>query len=319
MKKQYLIPVVLMLVLGAYIFLKDDNQTHYTLPTPPGVDTAQIDTLTLKGPELDLTFNKNKDQWTVGTENFPADGAAVKEMLNTLADLQITALASEKGDLRRYELDPDQAIEVTAMEGNASLIRIKVGKPSVSGNHTFVMLEGDKRIFHAARNFRSQFQRDLDQFRNKHIFSLKPDQVTQFTVEIHGVDRTFMAQPHKASDKKADQPQKPGLSFVAQDGDSVDQQALSDLMSSLSDLTCQGFPQAPAREELEKSAPICKISLENGQTLVLNLFDQMEKALGTASTTPYTFELASYTAQDIRSYAEKLTRTEPERKDSDKE
>ena len=317
MKKEYLIPIVLMLVLGAFLFLKDDNQTHYTLPTPPGVDRTEINRITLKGPDQEITFDKIDDAWTLGPNAYPADASAIKEMIDTLVNLKITALASEKGDVHRYELDGEQAVEVTAFDTDASLIRIKVGKPSVTGNHTFIMLEGDSRIYHAAKNFRKEFNKGMDDYRNKQVLSFKRGNITRFTVETQGVSQTFTANPTTESQEKGDV--KSALTFVAADGMPVNAKVISDLLSTLSDLTCQGYPQTPARADLEKSTPKCKITLENGETLVLNLFDQGEKALGTTSTQPYAFELASYTAEDILSYAAKLTRTEPKKEDSTKE
>ena len=319
MKKELLIPVILILVLGAYLMFKDDNQTHYQLPTPPGVAQDQINRLTLKGPNLDLTFTKDSDGWLLGSQAYPADGEALKEMLATLTDLKITALASEKGDLNRYDLAEDQAVTVTAWDKDKQLMAIVVGKPSVTGNHTFVMLDGDSRIFHAAGNLRARFTKTQDQFRDKQVLSFKRGNVTAFTVEINETRRSFTARPQEASgNDEQKQETASALAFDAADGKAVDEKAVSDLLSALSDLTCQSYPRAPVKEELEKRAPRCKITLENGQTLVLNLFDQGEKALGTTSETPYTFELASYTAEDIQSYAEKLTGTESE-KDSAQE
>ncbi len=322
MKKEYLLPIVLILVLGAYLFLKDDNQTHYQLPTPPGVDRVHVSRLVVKGPDTDLSFKKENGKWQVGENAFPADETAIKAMLDILANLKITALASEKGDLRRYELDTDQALAVTALKGSTELMRLMVGKPSSTGNHTFVMLDGDTKIYHAAKSFRNRFAKPLDDVRDKQVLSFQRGDVKRLVLHTNQVTRTFTQADPKAQGQKKDDEKKgtaSALSFVSETGETVDDTAMSDLLSALSDLKCDAFPNAPTRDELEKSPPRCKITLENGEAMVLNLFDQEESVLGTASTTPYSFKLSTYTAKDIISLAEKLTGTEVQKKNSDKE
>ncbi len=42
MKKEYIILIVLIIGLSAYLYLKKDNQVHYELPTLPQVDTDRV-------------------------------------------------------------------------------------------------------------------------------------------------------------------------------------------------------------------------------------------------------------------------------------
>ena len=306
MKKQYLIPLILILVLGSYLLLKKDDQRHYDLPTLPALEQSDIDKITIQGPQGHLELKREKSGWAIAMgeseDEFEADAKAVDKMLDTLTQLRITALASEKQDQRRYELDADQAFEITAFGGETQKRRLRIGKPSPTGNHTFVMVGKDTHIYHAAKNFRSNFDGGLDDFRNKQVLSFQRGGLKNFTVEIWGKRQTFTAvAPGKAQKDSA-------LAFEAADGSKTDAKVVTDLLSTLSDLTCDAFPRDMDRAELEKSAPICKITLENEETMVLNLFG--EKGLATSSMVPFPFQLQSYAAKDIQSYAEKLTGTE---------
>ena len=313
MKKQYLIPLVLILVLGTYLLLKKDDQRNYDLPTPPAIEQSEIDRITIQGPLGHLELKREKSTWllTDDQKEFEADTRAVDKMLDTLTHLRITALASEKQDRQRYQLADDQALEVTAFETDNEKLRLRIGKPSPTGNHTFVMLGSDTKIYHAAKNFRSDFQGSLDDFRNKQVLNFQRGGLKKFLVHAWGETKAFTA---VAPDKKTDQKDSV-LAFKAADDSKADAKVITDLISTLSDLTCDEFPRGLTRAELEKSDPICKITLENGETMVLNLFG--EKGLATSSMVPFPFKLQSYTAKDIQSYVEKLTGTE-QAKETDK-
>ena len=87
-----------------------------------------------------------------------------------------------------------------------------------------------------------------------------------------------------------------------------DKEALTNLLSSLSSLTCEHFSYNLSKEDLEKKSPLLKIILETKPPIVLNLFDRNgEEALdGTSSMSPYPFVLESYKAKDILSYGDTL-------------
>ncbi len=148
MKKEYLILVVVIAALSAYLITKKENRNNYTLPAVEAFDTKDIDRITLKKKDLDLVFTKTDKIWVINNEEFPADSNAVSKMLEA-ADLKISALASEKQDLLRYELDDDHSIHVRAFTKDKAVSDFKIGKTAPSLNHTFIMLGTDKNIYHA--------------------------------------------------------------------------------------------------------------------------------------------------------------------------
>lgn len=319
MKKEYIILIILIIGLGAYIGLKKDNRIHYELPKIPDVDTARIDRMEISKAERVVTLEKSENGWTVTNQKFPANPDEITEILSTLKEIKLSALVSEAKDLTRYELDDPHAIKVKALAGNEVLRTFVIGKTAPSYNHTFIYLnDKDRTVYQANGNFKSRFDKPADDFRDKKVLEFDPDSVKKITLEKQGkivtlVKATAPEEPDQVKDEAAEDstaekkpPQK--ATWKNEDGAAVDQKTLSDLLSSLSKLECEAFMDDDKATRLKEIKPSCKISLENDKTFVLNLFDKNndQDVEGLCSYTPYAFTLTSYKAEDIVSYTDKL-------------
>lgn len=297
MKKEYIILIILIIGLGTYLGVKKDGRIHYDLPIPARVDTQKIDRIEITKDDNTIGFTRAKEGWTLTDSKFPADPSAVDNMLDTINDLRLSALVSEAGDRVRYELDPPNAIRVKAFEGTHEKQNFAIGKTAPSLNHTFVMLDTDKRIFQADKSFRNHFDKSVDDFRNKLIFESDAKKLKKITLEKGGKTTTLV--PVSVETK---------IVWQFEDGTRADQEAASNLTSALSRLECRAFMNQENAQGLNQETALCKIKLENETILDLNLFDQAgsEDMAGTASSSPYAFILASYKAGDILSYVDTL-------------
>ncbi|MBA3011852.1 MAG: DUF4340 domain-containing protein [Proteobacteria bacterium] len=306
MKKEYILLAVLILALSAYLVFKKDNQRNYTLPQPVSIEKGKIDRMVIsqkKAPDgLTIELKKDKDAWAVTDKNFTADMTAVNNMLDVARDLRLSALISESADLIRYELDEARAVGVIVASGKETLLEFKIGKTAPSGNHTFVMLAGDTRIYQADGSFRNAFDTTVDALRDKRVLTFKEEAINRITLEKGGVSKVLSAV------QTPDGKEKPSVSWRFEDKTLPDGEALTNLLSSLSFLACESFSDKFSKQDLEKNPPTCKITLENETPIVLNLFDRDngETLFGTSSASPYAFILESYKGKDILSYVDKI-------------
>ncbi len=316
MKKEYLILVVLIFALSAYLVFKKDNQQNYTLPEPVKIEKGEIDRLIITRKKTPIELTKEADTWEVSDKKldkkYAADMTAVNKLLDVTRNLNVSGLISESRDISRYELDDAHFIEVKAFKGENLLLSFKIGKAAPSGNHTFIMLTGDTRIYQADQNFKNDFNTSVETLRDKQVLTFKENAIKQITLKKDGISKNLTAVPPK------DETEKNPVSWQFEDGSSPDKEALSNLLSSLSFLTCERFFDSLSRENLEKNPPLLKIILENKPPIVLNLFDRNngDTLVGTSSMSPYPFVLESYKGKDILSYADKLVKKE---KETDKE
>lgn len=323
MKKEYLLLIAVIIGLCAYLALKQDDRINYDLPTLASVDTAALDQILITKGQAPLTLTKGEEGWTIADQAYPVEDAAVDNLLDTLKDLRLSALVSESGDLVRYELDPDNALHVKAMEKGKVVREVFIGKTAPSFNHTFVMLKDDNRVFQADGSFRNDFGKSVDEFRDKVVLKFKSGDIKKMTLEKEGITQTLtLTAPEEdksQTDETAEQ-EKPAARWMLPGGETADQTAVQDLLASLSRLECTGFKTDEQTQALNAAAPSFKISLENGTTFRVNLFPSKEgeDVAGTSSATPYAFDLASYKASDILSYVDKLLGIKTEETTADK-
>lgn len=302
MKKEYLIPILLILLFTAYLFLHKENKDAYTLPEIRKIDTTQVTGLVLEKKEGTVQFTRKDKQWVLTDKAYPADSALVELMLDGLRTLKLSALVSEKQDFKRYELDNENRILVRAMKGEDPVLEFSIGKTAPTQNHTFVMIKDDKNIYHAAGNLKSHFDKTVEDFRDKKVLEFKEASLKQVTLEKDGKSIILIAREEK-KDKE-----QPVVSWAAEGGAKIDTQVVSTLLSSLSFLKCQKFLDSPTKAELEKTAPLCKIILEieGGLELILFNGEKEDHVNGISSMNDYAFELSRFNGEEIISNMEKL-------------
>ena len=302
MKKEYLILIVLILILGAYLLFHKDNKDNTILPEIARIDIAKITGLIIDKKQGSIEFTKKEKKWVLTDKEYLADSSSVENMLDTLKTIKLSTLVSQKGDLKRYELDDEKYIRVKVLDGAKTIFEFTMGKTAPTFNHTFVMLTDNKDIYHANGSFRSYFDKTMDDFRDKKVLNFKKESIKQFTVEKAGLSRTLISKETKKEDKEA------LLTWSSEDGTSADKEVISSLLSSVSFLECEKYLDSSTKNDLKKETPLCKIHLENGSNIELMLFeiDKQDNLMGISSMNGYVFELSQFNGKEIISNIEKL-------------
>ncbi|MCA1794112.1 MAG: DUF4340 domain-containing protein, partial [Desulfobacteraceae bacterium] len=210
-------------------------------------------------------------------------------------------------------------------------------------NHTFVMLENNPDIYHAKGSFRTHFDKTVAEFRDKQVLDFLQSAIKKVTIQIQGKQIDLTARSLQADNTRADksdngqapseiQTDQPDnrqaetdsheavseTVFRYEDGSSPDPETVSNLLSTLSGLTCDRFLENSDKSTLEKEAPDLKITLENEDTIVLSMFDQTEddQVFGISSMNEYAFVFQNHVAKDLQSYARELAGLSPEEKEN---
>ena len=270
MKKEYIILIILIIGLSVYLGLKKDNQVHYELPTIPQIDTARIDRVEISKADRLVVLNKGEKGWTVTDKKFPANPDDIEQMIGTLKEIKLSALVSEAKDLARYELDDTHAVKIKALAGKEAVRSFVIGKTAPSYNHTFICLDDkDRTVYQANGNFKSQFDKETADFRDKKVLEFDPDSVKKVTLEKQGQIVTLVKS--KTSEKTDQEKNETKEALTAEktlpeestwkneNGSAADQKTISDLLSSLSKLECQAFLDEDKAARLKDIQPSCKI------------------------------------------------------------
>ncbi len=186
LKKEYALLGIVILALGIYLFLNDQDRVHYTLPETPRIETADITRVEIRKAGGNLTLKRADDGWRLTPGDYPADSAQVERMLQSVAELTVTALVSESQSYARYDLDPERRIDVRAYNKDRLVRQFTVGKAASTFRHTHVLLGEDKNVYHAAGSFRWEFDKAVDELRDKTVLAFERSAVTAIDLTAEG-------------------------------------------------------------------------------------------------------------------------------------
>jgi hypothetical protein len=327
LKKEYIILAVIIIALSVYLYKRSSDRTLYQLPEVPKVAQKDITKLQITKAKTSIVLNRKDDKWYIEPAEYPADANKVKDMLNALENLTLTALVSESKDYNRYELDAEQKINVKAWQGDGLRLDVDLGKTASSFRHTFVRPSGEERVFHAQGNLKNAFDVGVDQLRDKTVLALNPADIQQIQINKDQQSLAFTRTPVPVevntsdAEKKQDSSQPAQrLVWQAENGKPVNETALNQLLSTVSNLRCDKFIDDRKKEDY--TSPLFKLQLKGAKEYSLDIFpkaDEKETAYPAVSSgSAYPFQLSgSQVNRIMKEPAAFLQKSEPDQKKSD--
>ena len=295
MKKEYLILIAVILLLGAYLVFHEESGDNFPLPSIVKMTPDKITGLSITKKQGTIELVKQDKTWVIKDIDRPADKTAMENMLDALKDLKISALVSQKKEIKRYELDPDNRVHVVVTEGGSTVFEFTMGKTAPTFNHTFVMLKQDSNIYHAKGSFRTYFDTSAADLRDKKVLEFTEKAVKTLTVEKDGKSKTFTAKEETGKDTEA------GITWQSENAPVVDKESISELLSALSFLECDEFLSKDKKQSIENTAPFFRILLKSDKdhTLTLVKLKDDEPLAGISSMNPDAFTLSKFNGDDI--------------------
>ncbi len=277
-KKEYIILALVIIALTVYLVTRTSDHTRYQLPDVPQVASKEISKLQITKDQVTIVVNKKDGKWYIAPQEFPADTSKVKDMLNAIENLTLTALVSESGNYNLYNLNADKKINVKAWQADKLRRDVDLGKTASSFRHTFVKPAGDERIFHARGNFRNNFDLTVDDLRDKLVLALTPADIQQFQVikdqqsltlnKIQAPVTVEGAQAQKQTEAAPTEANKPV--WQAADGRPVDEAVVKEILNVVSNLRCEKFISDRRKDDF--TSPLFTLRLKSGQEYSLSIF-----------------------------------------------
>jgi hypothetical protein len=276
-KKEFIILALVIIALSAYLVMRSSDRTQYQLPDIPQVAAQEISRLQITKGQASIVINKKDDKWYIAPEEFPADANKVKNMLNALENLTLTALVSESKNYNLYDLNEEKKINVKAWWEENLRRDVDLGKTASSFRHTFVRPAGDERVFHARGNFKNNFDFSVDDLRDKLVLALNPADIQLIQVIKDQQTLTISKSPapvvvdNTETEKKSDPaPGAKKSAWQAADGRPVEETAVNQLLNAVSDLRCEKFINDRQKEDF--TSPLFTLQLKGGQEYSLSIF-----------------------------------------------
>ena len=317
-KKEYFILAGVMVALILYLVLHRSDRTHYKLPDITGVSGKQISKLEIEKADKALVLNKKDNTWYIDPKGYPADSDKVKNMLDVIENLTLTALVSESKNYVRYDLSHDKKITVKAWQGKTLSREFDIGKAANTYQHTFVRLATDSNVYHARGDFKRKFNQTVDELRDKTVLSYTEKDIRKITLTKDQKTLTLtQKQISEQKDKKKDTPdttsEKPETTIVWQDGEgkTVDKERVNRLLSFLNPLECETYINDAKKDDLKN--PTYAVALKADKEYSLSVFTKKDKDAKTypaiSSENEYPFLLSESQVESIKSKIEDILDT----------
>jgi hypothetical protein len=308
-KKEYIILALIIIALSVYLVMRRGDRTLYELPDLPQVSQKEITRLQISRGKAIIDLNRKNSNWYLAPKEYPADADKIKNMLDNIEKLTLTALVSESGNYSLYDLSGEAKINVKAWQGESLKRDIDVGKTASSFRHTFVKTAGDERVFHARGNFRNTYDTTIDDLRDKSILTYTPSEIQQIqvTAETQPIVLNRTQLPEKKESPTAEKqentsPPVPKTAWQTPDGRTGDEAAVNQLLNTLSNLRCDTFIEDRAKEDFT-TTPLINIQLKGSQEYSLSIFaktaEKETQHPAISSDSKYAFLLTDSEAQGI--------------------
>jgi hypothetical protein len=311
-KTQYSILILLIIGLGIFLWRDKADHVQYQLPSIDPVPTSTISQITLTQGDDSLVVRKDDGQWTIPPRGYPASQGQVERILKALSDLQLTALVSESKHYERYDLDAQQAIEVTARGQDTLLRRFSVGKAASNYQSTYVRLPDDPNVYLAKSNLRSALDVDVTSLQDKTVLSFAPDHIQDMKIQTTNGTAHFTLQTNSQDAN--------GTRWVTAQNHDANATLINKLTTQLSGLKCAQYIDDKEKDDF--ASPKIWISLHGENDHELQLFAQdgveTKELAGISSDNPFPFRLSAYNSKQITERTAKLVtqyRTSRDKKD----
>lgn len=314
-KKEYFILAGVMVALILYLVLHRSDRTHYKLPDITGISGKQISKLEIRKADKTLVLNKKDNTWFIDPKGYPADPDKVKNMLDVIEKLTLTALVSESKNYERYDLTNDKKISVKAWEGKTLSREFDIGKAANTYQHTFVRLVTDSNVYHARGDFKRKFDQTVDDLRDKTVLSYSQKDIREITLTkdkktITLTQKQILDQEGKKMDKPDKTSEKPETQIVWQDaeGKKTDTGKVDRLLSFLNPLECETYITDAKKDDYKN--PTYAVVLKGDKEYSLSIFAKKDKDAKTypaiSSENEYPFLLTESQVESIKSKIEDI-------------
>ncbi len=276
--------------LTLYIVNRRNDRIRYALPDVSTPAAEDIDVIRIDPPESEtIELERYEDGWLIQPQQYRAGSSSVQQLVNAIAELEITELVSTAEYYSRYSLDEQSRTTITAVADGEEVLRFYVGKRAPTYNHTYVLLPDDSRVYQASGNIERTFDKDVDDLRDKTVLSMEASSITRISAGMDGKIVTL-------SRKEEQLEEEVQTVWLDQNGEEWPSEAINDGLDRLSSLTCREYLEKEAALGAERLA----VTLTGDDEHELRIFEEGDNGYpATSSQSAYPFVLSSYVAEEI--------------------
>jgi hypothetical protein len=266
-KKTIILAAVLCFLLLVFFLVESPFKNSKKQEQPlfiTGFDKASAAVIIIKSKDKgEIQLQKKPEGWTVATgqKTYQADKASIDNILEAVGKIKIEAIASKNPKkYKELEVDQDKGVEVTIEDGaKKTLAHFYVGKSGPDLFSTYMRLADAQQAVLASGMLKMTFDRELKDWRNKTIFALNQQDITDY--EVKG-DAGFLL-------KKGEKDQ---WEVVAPEKFSPKKEIAEECLKTIATLNAADFAEGPLKDfELDQPAQEILVTMKGGAVRALLL------------------------------------------------
>lgn len=315
-KLENIILIVLVIALSIYLFLQNQNKTHYLLPKNQVISLPDITRIEISKQDRLIVLSKEDTVWNIAPNGYKADSKKIDKMLDAIGKLTLTALVSKSKNYKLYDLDEGKKIIIKAWAKEKLVREFDIGKAATSHQHTFVKLANDDMVYQAGDNLNSTFDYTVENLRDKIVFSVDQNKINkiiitkdQSSIEFERKEKICEGKGETSMKKEA-LSSRPEMKTVWQSlgGEKVDEVRLNRMLSSLTELYCEKYFDNRSKKDFKN--PIYNIKLKGLKEYSLSIFAKTDEKINiypaVSSENAYPFLIPNYKVDNIMVTPEEL-------------
>ena len=190
-KRVLLFAVVFISLAAIYFFMETSvgkrNKKEGSKLLFPELKFEKAALIKIKSTEKgEFVLTKAKDVWQVNqnSQTYIASTDAVEKLLDKVAKMKIETVSSRNPkNFAAFEVSNEKGIETTILDSkNNSLATLVVGKSGPDLFSTYVRNKASNNVILTTGMLKTDFGRELSDWRNKKIYSLKSSDITEYRV-----------------------------------------------------------------------------------------------------------------------------------------
>ena len=307
MKKKLIVALVVIAALISVYALVSRNDDNRDLPRLQGWSEGADEIILTRGSDTLRIVNRD-GRWLLGEAAYPADKSSIEKMEEKMRDLSISEMISRLPHYERFDLTPEAALRVTVKRQGRVLRDVYIGKRSSKTSHTFVRLEDRPEIFKASGTLMPDFDRKMDELRDRVIIDLKADAIESFEIVYRGKSsvlarvkeaKAVSGEDAKKKEKDGKKSPTPPDKWVIRGMANLpaDPGAVNAVISSFNPLKAKSFSGMEAKDLRN---PLCTVRVKaGGKDHEIVIFSGKDDGVFPCTTpdSPYVFELTKHAAE----------------------
>jgi Domain of unknown function (DUF4340) len=203
-RKNMIIPIGAILILGLYLLFNNTGQINYTVPEFTIIDTLEMETININGPNGTIDLYSDNGVWKLNPDNLRAEPSRIKDMLSFLENPIFIDMVSNTKNYQNYGLNNNEYITVKVkIKSNKSKNpdrELYIGDLNETDQFVFVRIPDNKAVFTLKANIKNMFDVNEKDLIDKKILNYDTSKIIK--INIISDDKIIMLNKSVDSENK---------------------------------------------------------------------------------------------------------------------